>query len=467
MITKTVTSGQRSAQATISEETRFIFSDKWNFFHVQNMGTGNVYISMVAGKAGGDDGVITILPGCTACSSHSFPANAVYITAENATGSVQVVGSNSAFLPFKSAAGGGEVDLAPYAQKAKMFYPDNQYGGIVADNLNTLEVSGFYTAYETATGAPNTSYSWFVYHHNSNVGTTSAYQRAVAYSANMVTYERTKTSGTWGAWVTLNVGGTNLLSNSGWLNNTATWSLYSASEWSRDTTAKLNGCNSIKHSRTGLSADNLRSLTSANIPCQYGETFTASIWVKTNNYTAIDGAVMPRLLINLRDSGGGHIASYYVPLALTANDTWAKRTVSGVVNAANAAYVSLQVLVYRNGTIYAACPKLERGNIATDYSPSPADFIGTPVTLFSGTPSATSGSPSTISDGTFAGYRNLIIEYTNGSSVAIATDLIYGVGKVCAYHADGSTIDTITFVSSSTFYVSAAKTGAYKIYGVV
>jgi len=103
MITKTVTSGERSAQAVISEETRFIFSNQWNFFHVQNMGTGNVYISMVAGKAGGDDGVITVLPGCSACSSHSFPANSVYITADNATDKVVVVGSSSAISPFKSA----------------------------------------------------------------------------------------------------------------------------------------------------------------------------------------------------------------------------------------------------------------------------------------------------------------------------------------------------------------------------
>ena len=107
MITKTVTNGERTAQATISEETRFIFSDMWNFFHVQNMGTGTVYISMVEGKSGGDDGVITVLPGCTACSSHNFPANAVYITADTATDVIQVVGSNSAFLPFKSAQGGG------------------------------------------------------------------------------------------------------------------------------------------------------------------------------------------------------------------------------------------------------------------------------------------------------------------------------------------------------------------------
>lgn len=112
MITKTVTSGQRSATATISEETRFVFFDAWNFYHVQNMGTGNVYISMTEGKSGGDDGVITVLPGCSACSSHGFPANSVYITADNATDIVQVIGSNTAISPFKPAQKGGGTNTS-------------------------------------------------------------------------------------------------------------------------------------------------------------------------------------------------------------------------------------------------------------------------------------------------------------------------------------------------------------------
>lgn len=86
------------------------------------------------------------------------------------------------------------------ADKSKMFYPDNQYGGIVSDNLNTISVSGFYTCYGTATGAPSTSYSWFVQHINSNVGTSYATQRAIAYSTDLIVAERKKISGTWGAW---------------------------------------------------------------------------------------------------------------------------------------------------------------------------------------------------------------------------------------------------------------------------
>ena len=99
----------------------------------------------------------------------------------------------------------GLPDLSLYALKSKMFYPNNQYGGIISDNLNTLTVSGFYTCYETAIGVPSVDYSWFVYHHNSNVGTTSAYQRAVAYSDTTIVYERTKTGNLWSDWTRFDV----------------------------------------------------------------------------------------------------------------------------------------------------------------------------------------------------------------------------------------------------------------------
>ncbi len=107
MITKTVSNGQRSATATISEETKFIFSDAWDYFHAQNLGSGIVYISMSQGAAAGNDGVIAIPAGGTACTSHGFSANTVYVTANNTTDVVQIIGSSSAISPFKSATGGG------------------------------------------------------------------------------------------------------------------------------------------------------------------------------------------------------------------------------------------------------------------------------------------------------------------------------------------------------------------------
>lgn len=71
------------------------------------------------------------------------------------------------------------------------------YGGTIVDNLNNITKNGFYTCYGTAIGAPNTSFSWFVIHQNSNAGTTSATQRCTAYGDNSIVYERKKVDGVW------------------------------------------------------------------------------------------------------------------------------------------------------------------------------------------------------------------------------------------------------------------------------
>jgi hypothetical protein len=74
------------------------------------------------------------------------------------------------------------------------------YGGSVITDLNTPVSSGYYTALGTAANVPDSAYSWFINHVNSNTGTISAYQRAVAYSTTIIVYERTKINSVWGAW---------------------------------------------------------------------------------------------------------------------------------------------------------------------------------------------------------------------------------------------------------------------------
>lgn len=97
------------------------------------------------------------------------------------------------------------------AEKTKMFYPDNVYGGIITANFNTIAVSGSYTGFGTATGAPTTSQSWFIRHINSNSGTTAAYQEAIGYTDGAF-YTRRKVSGVWNDWVLK----TKMLDNRDW-----------------------------------------------------------------------------------------------------------------------------------------------------------------------------------------------------------------------------------------------------------
>jgi hypothetical protein len=77
---------------------------------------------------------------------------------------------------------------------------ETQYGGAISTNLNTINKDGFYTCNGTATGVPSDSYSWYVLHQNSNVGTTNATQTAIAYDTTLIMYTRNKVTSTWGAW---------------------------------------------------------------------------------------------------------------------------------------------------------------------------------------------------------------------------------------------------------------------------
>lgn len=90
---------------------------------------------------------------------------------------------------------------------------DTIYGGTVVTNLDTINKNGFYTCYGIATGVPSASYSWFVTHQNSNVGTASATQRAVAYNSVPIIYDRVKTGSTWGEWTASGIGADQDLSN--------------------------------------------------------------------------------------------------------------------------------------------------------------------------------------------------------------------------------------------------------------
>jgi hypothetical protein len=77
-----------------------------------------------------------------------------------------------------------------------------KYGNLgIVTNLDTIARTGNYTVYGTATGAPSTTYSWFIEHINSSAGTVTAYQRAIAYSTDNIVYERTKIGSTWESWI--------------------------------------------------------------------------------------------------------------------------------------------------------------------------------------------------------------------------------------------------------------------------
>lgn len=125
MIIKTISGGHHTATAVLTEETKFVFADNWSYFHAKNLSADTAYLSMTSGGSAGDDGVIAVPGGETACI-RSVPVNAVYAFAEDTAVTVQIDASDTVISPFKSAAGGGEAYVLPIAAT-------NTLGGIKPD----------------------------------------------------------------------------------------------------------------------------------------------------------------------------------------------------------------------------------------------------------------------------------------------------------------------------------------------
>jgi len=155
----------------------------------------------------------------------------------------------------------------------------------------------------------------------------------------------------------------NLLKNSGWLTDTTGWYV-SSGGFILDTTEKLNGCNSMKISRTGLVVDSFKYFRNDYpylSPCKVGDIFTVSCWVKTDDYTKIDKSF--GIGIDVTNAAGTYLRGYSnITFTLTENNIWTKITFTYTVTDIDAVFVRFVFRFYRNGTLWVACPKLEYGD---------------------------------------------------------------------------------------------------------
>lgn len=86
------------------EEQTVQFDRAYPYYWVQNLGDNDVLISMDGGIVEGADGVMTVPAGGSCGTMHGYTADRLYLLG---SGRVQVMGTGSAFCPFKSAAKGG------------------------------------------------------------------------------------------------------------------------------------------------------------------------------------------------------------------------------------------------------------------------------------------------------------------------------------------------------------------------
>ena len=117
------------------------FDRSYPYFWVQNLGGSDVLISMDSGIIDGADGVITVPAGGSCGTMHGYPADKLYLLG---SGQVQIMGTGSAFNPFKAARKGGENNVQPI-----VLFEGTDDGYTLADGFTGF--SEYYTDTPTTT----------------------------------------------------------------------------------------------------------------------------------------------------------------------------------------------------------------------------------------------------------------------------------------------------------------------------
>lgn len=166
--------------------------------------------------------------------------------------------------------------------------------------------------------------------------------------------------------------GRNLQLNTSFYNGLTYWSR--GSNYSVDTGFQYKLTNTVKFERSDLTSDSVQYLYSGwnKIPCTVGKSYTAQANFYTKNSSAIDGnGVILGIYFYTSDNNSVGILRKKVSFT---NNQWVYESITAVAPQ-NAVYVAVVIGAYRNGTFWMAHPKLEEGNIATEWSLAPEDKV--------------------------------------------------------------------------------------------
>lgn len=165
-------------------------------------------------------------------------------------------------------------------------------------------------------------------------------------------------------------GNQNLVFNPTLVSGTAGWDL--ATNVSRDAIRTLNGCASIKSSQSGLAVDSwngARPSIAHRTPCALGDVFTVSVYMYVENYATFDRPVSIEL--EAFDAAGTRV-QYGVLQAITPtaahHEKWTRLSGARAITSATAVTCCIRFYPQRNGVVWFACPKLERGPMATEFA---------------------------------------------------------------------------------------------------
>lgn len=167
----------------------------------------------------------------------------------------------------------------------------------------------------------------------------------------------------------LEVGGRNLLLNTTF-NGKENWSFSSIAQI--DESKPYMGYNSVKLSSSGNTSDHWSGLRQTALGSfKGGDVLTISLYSFTADKSAIDpNAAME---IDCRAADGTRLAIASLSIVPTTNNVWEKKVFTRQLPA-NTAIVQAYIYLTKNGTIWINSPKLEFGNVATDWTPAPEDI---------------------------------------------------------------------------------------------
>lgn len=165
----------------------------------------------------------------------------------------------------------------------------------------------------------------------------------------------------------IQVGGRNLITNSSFAQNLDTWtSSLNDGTIGLVSDATLNR-KVLKITRTNYDGNSRCYISkNAGFKVKNGDTITISATVKSENLSHFNNNE-----IMLRVNGAGDKPSVYIDKNL---GEWVRLSATYTYTLSTPTDVAVFVLLGRNGTIYVADLKVERGNKATDWTPAPEDI---------------------------------------------------------------------------------------------
>lgn len=168
-----------------------------------------------------------------------------------------------------------------------------------------------------------------------------------------------------------NIDANNLLFNATWGGNTLGWDMTGA----RDTSVKFKGYNSIKVEQSGNVTPVWRGAWQYDdyaMTSLVGETWTASVYVMTDDWYTFDNVVAVELIF--LDSANNRIDTYSETWFPDVNNEWTRINITASAPS-NTAKVKVSFWVGQNGRAWFACPMLQRGQFLTEFTPN-GTYIG-------------------------------------------------------------------------------------------